>query len=131
MAAVVAAVANTSGLTVLLHPLVIVNISDHYARTRAQTGAANPQGRAASFFEGAAGNGRAHVRAIAGAHVAVVGALLGQQTGRTIEVSNSFELALTPAGKLDSEYARTKRDQCMFFKSRRRRGAWAGHMGRT
>jgi len=37
--AVVASVPNTSGITVLLHPLVIVNVSDHYIRRRAQ---ANP-----------------------------------------------------------------------------------------
>jgi hypothetical protein len=42
----------------------------------------------------------------------VVGALLGQQSGRTVEVSNSFELALTDADRLDRAYLVTKQTQC-------------------
>ena len=42
----------------------------------------------------------------------VIGALLGEQAGRTIEVANSFELALTAAGTLDRAYLVTKQAQC-------------------
>ncbi|XP_003745664.1 COP9 signalosome complex subunit 6 [Galendromus occidentalis] len=52
-------------VSVLLHPLVIMNVSDHWTRIRAQN------------------NGRAEQ---------VLGALLGKQKDRTIEVFNSFEL---------------------------------------
>ena len=42
--AIVADAANTSGLTVLLHPLVVVNVSDHFARTCAQAGVPDATG---------------------------------------------------------------------------------------
>ncbi|KAJ3041089.1 COP9 signalosome complex subunit 6 [Rhizophlyctis rosea] len=54
-----------SGLMVTLHPLVIMNISDQFIRTRAQNKAASPQ---------------------------VVGVLIGTQSGREIEIFNSYEL---------------------------------------
>ena len=47
-----------------------------------------------------------------GAAGAVVGAILGQQTGRTVEVTNSFELAITDGGHVDREYFVTKQTQC-------------------
>ncbi|KAL5004818.1 hypothetical protein ScPMuIL_018274 [Solemya velum] len=57
--------ATTSGsVSVSLHPLVIMNISEHWTRVRAQEG--RP--------------------------LQVLGALIGKQKGRTIEVMNSFEL---------------------------------------
>ncbi|KAK7489284.1 hypothetical protein BaRGS_00019392 [Batillaria attramentaria] len=61
----VMAVAGTTGsVSVSVHPLVIMNISEHWTRARAQEG--KP--------------------------VQVLGALIGQQKGRKIEVMNSFEL---------------------------------------
>ena len=59
---------SSSGLTFKLHPLVIVNISDHYTRIKAQRG---------------------------GTPSRVIGCLLGCQSGRTVEIFNSFEL-VTP-----------------------------------
>ena len=53
-----------SSLAVALHPLVIMNISEHWTRTKAQEG--RP--------------------------IQVYGAIIGKQTGRDIEVMNSFEL---------------------------------------
>jgi len=44
---------------------------------------------------------------------AVVGALLGQHNGRTIDVSNSFELVIHPTGQLDREFFLAKQTQCM------------------
>ncbi|KAG1461665.1 hypothetical protein G6F55_003435 [Rhizopus delemar] len=58
---------SSSGLSISVHPLVLLNISDHYTRIRLQ----NP-----SIIE----NGR------------VFGALLASQSGRDIDIVNSFEL---------------------------------------
>jgi len=60
----IAATAQRSGLSVSLHPLVIMNISEHWTRTKAQVGCS----------------------------LKVYGALFGQQQGRTVEIMNSFEL---------------------------------------
>jgi len=51
---------------VYIHPLVILNVSDHWTRIKAQSDAARP----------------------------VFGALLGKQKGRETEICNSFELTL-------------------------------------
>ena len=63
-------VASSSGaaaesVSVSLHPLVIMNISEHWTRTKAQRGAATND---------------------------VFGAIIGRQSGRNIEITNSFEL---------------------------------------
>jgi len=71
-------------LDVMLHPLVIINISDHYTRAKV-TG---------------------------GASVRVYGALLGFQAGRRVDIENSFEflVAKDEAGewKVDVELIRTR-----------------------
>eukprot|EP00735_Rhodelphis_limneticus_P014382 TRINITY_DN8401_c0_g1::TRINITY_DN8401_c0_g1_i1::g.29128::m.29128 TRINITY_DN8401_c0_g1::TRINITY_DN8401_c0_g1_i1::g.29128 ORF type:complete len:305 (+),score=37.70,sp/Q54C92/CSN6_DICDI/46.98/6e-84,MitMem_reg/PF13012.1/1.4e-22,JAB/PF01398.16/1.4e-18,DIPSY/PF11763.3/0.024,RepA_C/PF04796.7/0.16 TRINITY_DN8401_c0_g1_i1:55-969(+) len=54
-----------SSLNISLHPLVLINISEHYTRIKAQHGS-NP--------------------------VRVIGILLGVQSGRNVEIFNSFEL---------------------------------------
>ncbi|KAK2715293.1 COP9 signalosome complex subunit 6-like [Artemia franciscana] len=53
-----------ASVTVSLHPLVIMNISEHWTRIRAQEGSPKQ----------------------------VIGALIGQQRGRHVEIMNSFEL---------------------------------------
>ncbi|KAL1917839.1 uncharacterized protein VTP21DRAFT_3673 [Calcarisporiella thermophila] len=55
---------NNSGLNVALHPLALMNISDHYTREKVQGNATNR----------------------------VFGALLGTQKGREIEIYNTYEL---------------------------------------
>ncbi len=80
-------------LQIDLHPLVIINISDHY--TRAKVGGTTP-----------------------GAPPRVIGALLGIQNGRNIEISNSFELVyhnLSGAVVVDMEYLKSKQEQCMYL----------------
>lgn len=83
----VMAAAGTSGsVTVLLHPLVIMNVSEHWTRVRAQKGKPTQ----------------------------VLGALIGQQKGRKIEVMNSFELVFDLVdGNLviNMEYYQTKEGQ--------------------
>jgi len=81
-------VSGTSGaLNVALHPLVLINISDHFTRTKVSSKNANPR---------------------------VIGALLGVQTGRNVEIFTSFELVFnTNEGliKLDLNYLKAKQEQ--------------------
>jgi len=72
------------GLNIFIHPLVVVNISDHY--TREHCVKPNPR---------------------------VFGCLLGQQEGRRVEISNSFEMLLED-GQVDTEFMKTRQDQ--FFR---------------
>ena len=77
-----------SSATVVLHPLVVMNISDHQTRFTAMK----------IFPEAAQRNSElsAENRAIPlldkQGNVRVIGILLGEQEGRSIEVSHSFEL---------------------------------------
>lgn len=76
------------GMEVLLHPLCVLNISDHYSRATAVKGKAQR----------------------------VVGALLGVQRGRKLEVHTSFELVAETSGdevKIDLAYAEEKRSHYM------------------
>lgn len=80
----------SGALQIDLHPLVIINISDHFTRARVENNA-NPAPR-------------------------VIGALLGVQNGRNIEISNSFELVyhnVDGAVVVDTEYLKSKQEQCM------------------
>ncbi|KAH9890988.1 COP9 signalosome subunit 6 [Cubamyces lactineus] len=61
----------TSGLSIALHPLPILNISEHLTRLRLQTRSKVPF---------------------------VLGALLGTQNGRDVEIVNTFELAMEDDG---------------------------------
>ena len=64
----------SSSLALTLHPLVIINVSDHFTRSRAQS-------------DSAASNAP---RAF--------GILIGAQSGRQVEIANSFEVKLVPGG---------------------------------
>lgn len=110
---VTAAVAGTAGsVSISLHPLVIMNISEHWTRLRAQEG--SPQTGwdfvlvpLLFFF-----NTVAHSFFC----FAVIGALIGKQKGRNIEVMNSFELVFCViAGDviIDREYYNMKEAQCI------------------
>ncbi|KAI2656641.1 COP9 signalosome complex subunit 6 [Labeo rohita] len=80
----------TGSVSVALHPLVILNISDHWIRIRSQEGRA----------------------------MQVVGALIGKQEGRNIEVMNSFELLFHTVEDqihIDKEYYYTKEEQCEYY----------------
>lgn len=74
-------------VTISLHPLVLMNIAEHWTRFRAQEGAAK----------------------------AVYGALIGKQDGRKIEVYNSFELrheTIDGDVVINRDYYNTKEEQC-------------------
>ncbi|XP_065333285.1 COP9 signalosome complex subunit 6 [Cloeon dipterum] len=83
----VMASSNAAGsINLSLHPLVIMNISEHWTRIKAQIG--KPQ--------------------------QVVGAVIGKQKGRSIEIMNSFELLFDWIGDsiiIDQEYYKTKVEQ--------------------
>lgn len=73
-------------VTISLHPLVIMNISEHWTRLRAQAG---------EFLQ-------------------VYGALIGKQKGRNIEIMNSFELKIDYIGSdliVNRDYYNTKENQ--------------------
>lgn len=57
-----------------LHPLVVINISDHHTRVTAQRQGSSSLER-------------------------VFGILLGEQSGRRVELANSFEIKVTTNGK--------------------------------
>ena len=75
-----------SGLEFKLHPLVIINISDHFTRC------------SLNFKE----NGR------------VLGCLLGEQTGRVVHITNTFEMRLegeNEEAKVDRNFLSAKKEQ--------------------
>ncbi|KAI0768583.1 COP9 signalosome subunit 6 [Trametes elegans] len=75
----------TSGLSIALHPLPILNISEHLTRLRLQTRTKVPF---------------------------VLGALLGTQTGRDVEIVNTFELAVEDDGvTVDQGFLLARKDQ--------------------
>lgn len=83
---VMASSGTVGSVSVSLHPLVIMNISEHWTRRRAQNGAAEQ----------------------------VIGALIGKQKGRNIEIMNSFELYFSIYGGdivIDRDYYNTKEEQ--------------------
>ncbi|KAF8971424.1 COP9 signalosome subunit 6 [Flammula alnicola] len=76
----------TSGLALSLHPLPILNISDHWTRSKLQKNSLDPF---------------------------VLGALLGTQNGRDVEIVNTFELAVVGEDNelVDHEFLVSRRDQ--------------------
>ncbi|XP_020083308.1 COP9 signalosome complex subunit 6a [Ananas comosus] len=84
---------SSSGLTFKLHPLVILNISDHHTRVKAQ----NQHLSSASASSAAANGGDAATAAAALPPLPrVFGCVIGVQRGRTVEIFNSFELLYDP-----------------------------------
>lgn len=83
---VLAAPGSTGSVTISLHPLVIMNVSEHWTRVKSQEG--TPQ--------------------------QVIGALIGKQQGRNIEIMNSFELVFDRIEGdiiIDKDYYSTKEQQ--------------------
>lgn len=88
---VIASSGTVGSVSVSLHPLVIMNISEHWTRTRAQEG-----------------------RSQQDSTIAVLGALIGKQKGRNIEIMNSFELLFDRIEDdviIDRDYYSTKEEQ--------------------
>ncbi|KAI9490782.1 Mov34/MPN/PAD-1 family protein [Zychaea mexicana] len=83
---IVSAAQASSGLSISIHPLVLLNISDHYTRLKLQDPAIAEAGR-------------------------IYGAILAQQSGRDIDIINSFELPMPQQDKVDLDYLAMKQEQ--------------------
>jgi COP9 signalosome complex subunit 6 len=84
---VMASSGTVGSVSVSLHPLVIMNISEHWTRIRAQEQGTSQQ---------------------------VLGALIGKQHGRSLEIMNSFELLFDRIEDdivIDKDYYKTKEEQ--------------------
>lgn len=83
---IMAAPGTSGSVTISLHPLVIMNISEHWTRFRAQHGEPRQ----------------------------VYGAIIGKQKGRNIEIMNSFELKTDVIGDetvINKDYYNKKEQQ--------------------
>lgn len=90
------AASSSSGLTFKLHPLVILNISDHYTRVKSQ--ALHPSNGGSN-----GGDTLTPPR--------VYGCVIGVQRGRTVEIFNSFELLYDPSTQsLDRTFLEKKQE---------------------
>jgi COP9 signalosome complex subunit 6 len=84
--------AASTSLAFSLHPLVMINVSDHHTRVKAQANGVAPR---------------------------LVGGLLGTQVGRTVEITNSFELLTIDSGDnpltIDLAFLQKKTEQCAYI----------------
>lgn len=99
---------SSSGLTFKLHPLVIVNISDHYTRVKSQM---HPPHNAVN------GSDRVDTTSASSPSPSspprVYGCVIGIQRGRTVEIFNSFELLYDPSThSLDRAFLEKKQELC-------------------
>ena len=88
------------------HPLPILNISEHLTRLKLQTRSSNPFGTIGycSNISGTCTTDRDY---------AVIGALLGTQNGRDVEIVNTFELAASEDGStVDQDFLLDRKEQC-------------------
>ncbi|KAK9706626.1 hypothetical protein RND81_07G140100 [Saponaria officinalis] len=100
---------SSSGLTFKLHPLVILNISDHFTRVRSQSQHHNHP-TAGGCCGGAAASGVANSDALE-ASPRVYGCVIGSQRGRTVEIFNSFELLYdSSTNSLDRAFLEKKQE---------------------
>ncbi|KAJ3016137.1 UNVERIFIED_CONTAM: Insulinase (Peptidase M16) [Siphonaria sp. JEL0065] len=85
---------STSGFIITLHPLVILNLSDHFTRMRMQS---QNNGSSSS------------------APKTIFGAIIGTQSGREIEIFNSYELPYSYSNDkgfvINNEYFMTKQEK--------------------
>ncbi|KAJ1420561.1 Rpn11/EIF3F, C-terminal [Sesbania bispinosa] len=93
---------SSSGLTFKLHPLVIVNISDHYTRVKSQMNPTlAPHNNAPNGGDGV----------VSSLPPRVYGCVIGVQKGRTVEIFNSFELLYDPSThSLDRPFLEKKQE---------------------
>ncbi|KAH0719666.1 hypothetical protein KY285_004504 [Solanum tuberosum] len=88
---------SSSGLTFKLHPLVLLNISDHYTRVKSQATGADAGSSAGADSPPPPPR--------------VFGCVIGVQRGRTVEIFNSFELLYDPSThSLDRAFLEKKQE---------------------
>ncbi|XP_009601890.1 COP9 signalosome complex subunit 6a-like [Nicotiana tabacum] len=96
---------SSSGLTFKLHPLVMLNISDHYTRVKSQS-QPPPSSHSCSNGSGSGADSPS-----ASAPPRVFGCVIGVQSGRTVEIFNSFELLYDPSThSLDRAFLEKKQE---------------------
>ncbi|KAK6149487.1 hypothetical protein DH2020_017012 [Rehmannia glutinosa] len=96
---------SSSGLTFKLHPLVIVNISDHYTRVKSQS--LPPPATPHSALNGADTSSLSPPPP----PPRVFGCVIGVQRGRIVEIFNSFELLYDPTThSLDRAFLEKKQE---------------------
>ncbi|PRQ34907.1 putative JAB1/MPN/MOV34 metalloenzyme domain, COP9 signalosome subunit 6 protein [Rosa chinensis] len=111
---------SSSGLTFKLHPLVMVNISDHYSRVKSQM---NPpiaaHNATATTTTTTTNNGAEAVEMASSSSSSsassprVFGCVIGVQRGRTVEIFNSFELLYDPeTHSLERGFLEKKQELC-------------------
>ncbi|KAL3508292.1 hypothetical protein ACH5RR_027693 [Cinchona calisaya] len=98
---------SSSGLTFKLHPLVILNISDHYTRVKSQS---QPP-LLLSSTHASNGGDSAPATTSSSSPPRVFGCVIGVQRGRTVEIFNSFELLYDPSTQsLDRSFLEKKQE---------------------
>ncbi|KAF8082181.1 hypothetical protein N665_0845s0039 [Sinapis alba] len=96
---------SSSGLTFKLHPLVMLNISDHFTRFKTQL---NPPSSSCVTRNNIP---TTVVDATFPQNLRVYGCVIGAQRGRTVEIFNSFELVFDPiADSLDRSFLEKKQE---------------------
>lgn len=106
---VMASSGTVGSVSISLHPLVIMNVSEHWTRLRAQEGTDQLGIYFVSFFIVLS-----LVHIFHNFNILVYGALIGKQKGRNIEIMNSFELMFTCIKDdviIDRDYYNTKEEQ--------------------
>ncbi|KAI9095038.1 hypothetical protein K1719_026502 [Acacia pycnantha] len=97
---------SSSGLTFKLHPVAIVNISDHFTRVKMQM---NPPNASHQRSTTSANTNAADV--MVSPPPRVYGCVIGVQRGRTVEIFNSFELLYDPSThSLDRSFLEKKQE---------------------
>lgn len=89
------------------HPLPILNISEHLTRLRLQKNKQLPFGTRSLIIQTTK-----YLMLLS----KVIGALLGTQNGREVEIVNTFQLAVDKDDqeKVDHAFLASRRDQCAF-----------------
>ncbi|EXB38286.1 COP9 signalosome complex subunit 6a [Morus notabilis] len=104
---------SSSGLTFKLHPLVIVNISDHFTRVKSQQQRTSSSPSSPSSSDNDI-NDQQQQQQQQQEHQQpprVYGCVIGVQRGRTVEIFNSFELLYDPSThSLDRPFLEKKQE---------------------
>ena len=107
---VMASSGTVGSVSISLHPLVIMNVSEHWTRLRAQEGSDQ---LGLHFFSLLLVALNDTIQTF-DFRLTVYGALIGKQKGRNIEIMNSFELRFTCSGDrvfIDRDYYNAKEEQ--------------------
>lgn len=104
---------SSSGLTFKLHPLVIVNISDHYTRVKSQMNPPHLPAECTNNAASSSSDAAPSSSSLPSTPPRVYGCVIGVQRGRTVEIFNSFELLYDASThSLDRVFLEKKQELC-------------------